>query len=545
MNKKSTDKFRKDINLKYRILAFCWDNPALEKYCVNFIDEISNYIKILPIFIVPSLLSKLRFLKKNIHAFTYQELITYSSQFGISVNDNYSGFNKKILTDLSEYDRTVRWAWVPNQNLTEEEFYIYQSLKIINAYNFIWKNIRPHLAITWNGVTLLQKALVVLAHASDVPILFLERGLLPQTLYVDTEGVNYKSSIAGQKWFNKRIPYPDKRKIKMAEDYCKKLREEKQSVVEMGDALSIEAIKKKLDIRASSKVMLFPMQIEADSNILYYSPHYSNMIEIIKDIQRAMAQFNDIDIHLIVKLHPEDRDRLNELRSLTNNNTHIVDDVNLYSLLELANLVITVNSTVGLEALLFQKPVIVLGKAIYAEKGFTYDLLEKQNLSHLLRLALKKHNFYEKKFYRYLIHILKYQLFQFNPEQDYFDSRRTIAKKIVELIKKQKSDIDDIIIGKLYENINFQKIFEKTKIVFLGPIDEKFEVLLGKPEAKILHPKEAIKFLLSNLFSKNKPYLILATKPLSFKRKILFKLIRSNMKAMLTNNDMKFVKKCN
>ena len=44
MNNKSTDKFSKDINLKYRILAFCWDNPVLEKYFFKGIPAPSNLV---------------------------------------------------------------------------------------------------------------------------------------------------------------------------------------------------------------------------------------------------------------------------------------------------------------------------------------------------------------------------------------------------------------------------------------------------------------------------------------------------------------------
>ena len=526
-----------------RIIIFCWDNPLIEGYYLNLLNEIAKHIDIFPMVIATSFLSKLRLIKDGIHAFTYHELINFSLESHSTEQDISRRFSREILKDLSNYDMRVGWKWIPQQNLSDEEFYLYQSSTILKAYNFIWQHFKPHLAMTWNGVTLFQKTLSLLAHTHDVPVLFFERGLLPQTLYVDTEGVNYKSSLAGDKWFNNKIPYSSGKKIAMAKDYCQKIKAEKKSVVDIGEKKSVREIKKKLNIRASDKVILFPMQIEADSNILYFSPHYSKMIEIIKDIQRAIAQFKDIQ--LIVKLHPEDKNRLNELRSLTNNSTHLLDDVNLYSLFELADLIITVNSTVGLEALLFEKPVIVLGKAIYSEKGFTYDLLEKQNLSNLVKIALEKHNFSKKDFYRFIIYISKHQLFQLNPDQDYFNSRRTIAKKIVELMEKHElisNDIDEIIISKLSENIRFQKIFNKGKTVILGPIDEKLEVIFGKPSEKILHSKEAIKFLLYNLSSKNKPDLVLTAKPLSVKRRILFKLIKSDMKVLLTDNDLKFVK---
>ena len=73
-------------------------------------------------------------------------------------------------------------------------------------------------------------------------------------------------------------------------------------------------------------------------------------------------------------------------------------------------------------------------------------------------------------------------------------------------------------------------------------MDKKLETVLGKPAKEILSAKDAITFLFCNLFSKNKPNLVFTTKPLSLKRHILFKLIRSDVKALLTGTDLNFVK---
>ena len=529
----------------YRILIFCWSNPNLEEYYVNFINEVSNNVEVLPIFIVTTVLSKLRFLKRDMYAFTYQELIRYNLQFGNSADDKYCGFNRKILKDLSDYDRSVGSKWIPNPNLTEKEFYVHQSLMILKGYNFIWQNFKPHLAITWNGVTLFQKALAFLAHNYDVPVLFFERGLLPQTLYVDTEGVNYKSSIAGDKWFKYKIPYPHDDKIKKVKKYCQKLRKDKRSIVNIGESTQPEELRKRLKIDDKSKIVLIPLQIEKDSNILYFSPYYSNMPEIIKDIQRAINQFNNI--HLIVKPHPEDSNRLNELRSLTTNTTHILDDVKLYSLLELADLVITVNSTVGLEALVFRKPVIVLGKAMYSEKGFTYDLLDRRVLPKLIEVAFKKHTFNEKEFYRFLVHLLENKLFSLDTDQDSWNSRKSIVNNLVAIMKEQNPEnvtITTKLIDKLYENFRLRKIFDKKNILILGSLDEGLETILHEPQKKItklFNIKETLRQLNKILTIKNRPDLVITSSPLSLKRFILFKFIRSDMKVLLSANHFKIL----
>ena len=66
----------------------------------------------------------------------------------------------------------------------------------------------------------------------------------------------------------------------------------------------------------------------------------------------------------------------------------MVKDVHLHSLLNLADLVIVRNSTVGLEGLILGKPVICLGRSAYSGKGFTYDVEKREYLQEMIDCAL-------------------------------------------------------------------------------------------------------------------------------------------------------------
>lgn len=100
----------------FKILFFCWDNPLVEGYYLNLFNEIAKKIEIFPVAIVTSFLSKLRFVKKSIHAFTYQELINFSLDSYRTTKKISHRFHKEILEDLSDYDMKMRWKWLPPKN---------------------------------------------------------------------------------------------------------------------------------------------------------------------------------------------------------------------------------------------------------------------------------------------------------------------------------------------------------------------------------------------------------------------------------------------
>lgn len=77
--------------------------------------------------------------------------------------------------------------------------------------------------------------------------------------------------------------------------------------------------------------------------------------------------------NIVFKKHPEDEsnvcDKLDKLGVIV-----IRDNVNIHHFLKNCNSVITWNSNVGIEALLYYKPVMVLGDCFYRDKDLTYDL---------------------------------------------------------------------------------------------------------------------------------------------------------------------------
>lgn len=121
------------------------------------------------------------------------------------------------------------------------------------------------------------------------------------------------------------------------------------------------------------KLILFPLHTEEERATLIGAPYYTNQIEIIKNITKALP----IGYQLIVKEHPSMRIRgwrkisdYKEMMKLPNvvvlhPNTDIVD------IIKKSKLVITINSTTGFEAAFYEKPSITFMKKHYSNLSFT------------------------------------------------------------------------------------------------------------------------------------------------------------------------------
>jgi capsular polysaccharide biosynthesis protein len=313
----------------------------------------------------------------------------------------------------------------------DDAYYLWTARRLTAIYDFLLETVRPRLVFTWNGSLLMSRTLAEAARRAGIPTFFMERGLLPDTLVLDPQGVNYDSHIAGAGWDSVVAPTPTPAEIQRVREYCTALTRTGRTIVASGRDVSSEKLRSVLSIPTGNRIVLLPLQIESDTNILRHSPLYGTMPDIIRDVGAAAAGCDGVT--LIVKPHPEDRNRMVELRSLCTTQMRIAEGLSLRSLLDIADVVTTVNSTVGLEALTTRKPVVVLGNAIYGEKGFTWDVKVRRDLQERVEAAMhaaESGEFNEPEFVRFLVYLLKNCLFSLT-DADPWHSREGIARRLL------------------------------------------------------------------------------------------------------------------
>lgn len=125
---------------------------------------------------------------------------------------------------------------------------------------------------------------------------------------------------------------------------------------------------------------LFPLQLNSDAQIVVHSP-FDGIRDAIEKVMSSFAQHAPSDAWLVIKNHPLDTGLI-EYRKFADqiagqfdiaDRLRFIDAGHLPTLLDHAQGVVVVNSTVGLSAIHHRRPLISLGTAIYDMPGMTWQ----------------------------------------------------------------------------------------------------------------------------------------------------------------------------
>lgn len=133
-------------------------------------------------------------------------------------------------------------------------------------------------------------------------------------------------------------------------------------------------------VASETPYYLFPLQLDADSQIRTHSP-YNTVHDSIKDVVSSFAKNAPANSKLVIKNHPlatgviNHFNQVNKLRKKYNLHSRILflQSGNLPTLLDYTRGTILVNSTTGTSALFHQSPVCALGTAVFNLPGLTFQ----------------------------------------------------------------------------------------------------------------------------------------------------------------------------
>lgn len=119
---------------------------------------------------------------------------------------------------------------------------------------------------------------------------------------------------------------------------------------------------------------------------------WPHQLDAVRSLTRVVARLNDA--HLVVRVHPHlvakhpiERKRWMELEGTSARLTVIApeSEVDTYALVEAADVVVTGGSTVGVEAVFWGRPSILLGPSHYDRLGVVHRAHDEDELERLLR----------------------------------------------------------------------------------------------------------------------------------------------------------------
>jgi hypothetical protein len=114
------------------------------------------------------------------------------------------------------------------------------------------------------------------------------------------------------------------------------------------------------------EVVLYPLHYEPEASLLYLSEFFSNQAALIENILKCLKT-NQV---LVVKEHPQQPGMLltKKYRNLYRNNSglyYLPHSISSYDIIKKSDLIITLTSHLGWEAMILGKPVYLLGKMFY------------------------------------------------------------------------------------------------------------------------------------------------------------------------------------
>jgi len=137
------------------------------------------------------------------------------------------------------------------------------------------------------------------------------------------------------------------------------------------------------------RFVYYPLHVPGDMALTLRSPSYLDQPSFIETLSRQLPR----GVRLAIKEHPAmigalGASTLLDLLSKNRNIALIDPRTNNYDVMASASVIVSVNSKSGAEALLLDRPVVVMGDAFYRGSGITTDMTTADGLKSILETML-------------------------------------------------------------------------------------------------------------------------------------------------------------
>lgn len=310
-------------------------------------------------------------------------------------------------------------------------------------YKFVLHILEPDLVIIWNGMADVRYATRTLVAGKGMRILYAEKGMLPESWYVDQNGINALSSI-DKKMCN--VDMSDE-SINQTAEYISKIIDSGNSAWRQPARESAVLLRDQLGLKENTRIILFAGQVDSDTNVTDFSP-FDNVSQAVELTAGAIPN-GDM---LVIKPHPlcsaHSRLKLQELAK-QHPNLIILGEANIWDAIEISDVIVTINSTVAFEALLRKKPIIVLGDGVISLSGLV-NVTPPKELREKLSQLLEQPDENTVDFSRVmrLVYSLKNHYYIFRDQK--VISEAVLKKMITGKMNDSKAFAVDEITGMLY-----------------------------------------------------------------------------------------------
>lgn len=282
---------------------------------------------------------------------------------------------------------------------------IYQAA--IDAYH-------PRTVLIWSKFSALHQLCDHICRKNGVTPLYMEYGSIPGTFALDAGGQMGESYAAREYKAFRELPVSQE-ECEQARAVLNYLRESRLNRnAQQQDTEELDRLRKELS--PDKPVVLFAGQNDFDSGLLPYDEHAKeNHSPMFADSRAAVLHLFQVaqtmGFSLVFKPHPAMVDRIK--RMTWPDDLHVVKSTDINSLIDCADLVITIVSQTNYVSSIRQKATLSLGYNQLRGKGVTYEAYTEndipavitQALSHGMTLEMKEN------FVNHTAQMLKYALY--------------------------------------------------------------------------------------------------------------------------------------
>lgn len=280
--------------------------------------------------------------------------------------------------------------------------------KIIARWSGFLDEFCPDEVIINNGSGLANESLVyaLVQRNPKAKVWCSENGFVPNTFYLD-KGTNANSSLMD--WNIDMFQKHDPRTAAFLDNFASekiksrltdweplnglrklislamwyptfRLLAGRPAVLGLRDFITRQGLKhitfKSPDFSSLKPYVFVPLQVARDTQVLHNSEVIHDMLSFVRCVSRGIPRNK---FNIVVKDHPADRVHFSfkHFQKLLQNefdNIYFVRGAPSIQLIMGAEAVVTINSTVGWEAVLCRKPVFCLGQAWYAKPGIAHSV---------------------------------------------------------------------------------------------------------------------------------------------------------------------------
>lgn len=296
---------------------------------------------------------------------------------------------------------------------------ISEGLQLFSACKKYFNEVELDLIIVWGGIKYYSSIPAAIAKKNNLKCVFIEKGLFPFTLQVDYKGVNasgnlknefklvsevtenhpldFYRSLLKEKWYFTQPVNSINTKLKI-----KYLLEEfgpKELMIKIFHKYFETKLFKKFNYKERWEItdpissagsiiepgyIFIPFQVSDDSQLLVESNWIKDNVSLVITVIKSLNELG-IKNKIVIKEHPREF-RNYKYKDILKNYNVFFSKAGTVDLISGSKLVITINSTVGFEALVFGKPVIITGNSFYE----SIPLIVKANNQSELNDNLKK-----------------------------------------------------------------------------------------------------------------------------------------------------------